>query len=773
MEVNYENIQAFLILLKAESKEILVDIESFKSDNTDNKYYKHRLKKFLKIYLEEDEELLKDLLAEDHILFEKIINLHYERMRIWIQEKLNYDDIDKEIDKPIVENDNSLKKNKFIRFNKIILPWLKNNDFFFQIYNENSEMLKELEDKPILNFDNNKEHIWRDNQTDAINHLEKNGLQTGIHCQATGCGKTYIILYYIGYMLMKIKNPIIILFTERVSILKDLFLFEEETSKPNENKIKEWKEKGICDLSNVDIVNRVIIKKKDWVDILITNKKPTLLVINRAFLTSDDKYTKLKNNNLHLVIHDECHNTASEKCHNFLLHCKSHKVPIVGFSATPIRANSKNEIPKLLEIYSDSKGKLNLLTDYNMIHSISKDLILPPEFFWYQIESYNKLKSDDEKSDEKISDLEVGSILDLLNEYVVLMPHKKFVAWCGTISLCKEWMKKFTKSCKERKNLNDFKFGIDTSDKNFTGGYEYFKNSPKNDKGDIIPENQLSSDDNRRMYYGKSILFCANKHREGSDISLLDGCIFLDKVKDRSPNIFIQSIGRVLRKCNINKDKNRGFIFDGVVKDSNYDKTISEKIIGYYLALQNLANVDSNLQVQNKLENFYKICELVKIDKNEIKLNIGKNCIKINCKQLEWKEIKNKFSSVLQTKIELTEEDKLRIDFDRLKKDVKDNDIVDKDDYRNKAVIFDWVKNPWEKYKSFWIDFYDFIGKETTNFPKDKTTWLEKCRKYKIDDIKMYPSQCYKYNLPDMPEEIYKDFSNYENEFNGNSFTRR
>ena len=79
----------------------------------------------------------------------------------------------------------------------------------------------------------------------------------------------------------------------------------------------------------------------------------------------------------------------------------------------------------------------------------------------------------------------------------------------------------------------------------------------------------------------------------------------------------------------------------------------------------------------------------------------------------------------------------------------------------------------WEKYKLFWIDFYDFIGKETNNFPKDKTNWLEKCRKYKIDNINIYPSQCYKYNLPDMPEEIYKDFSNYENEFNGNSFTRR
>ena len=29
------------------------------------------------------------------------------------------------------------------------------------------------------------------------------------------------------------------------------------------------------------------------------------------------------------------------------------------------------------------------------------------------------------------------------------------------------------------------------------------------------------------------ILFCANKHREGSDIRNLDGCLFLDRVKNR------------------------------------------------------------------------------------------------------------------------------------------------------------------------------------------------------------------------------------------------
>ena len=45
-----------------------------------------------------------------------------------------------------------------------------------------------------------------------------------------------------------------------------------------------------------------------------------------------------------------------------------------------------------------------------------------------------------------------------------------------------------------------------------------------------------------------SILFCAVKHREGSDIPNIDGCIFMDMVQKRSKRVFIQSMGRVLRK---------------------------------------------------------------------------------------------------------------------------------------------------------------------------------------------------------------------------------
>jgi hypothetical protein len=76
-------------------------------------------------------------------------------------------------------------------------------------------------------------------------------------------------------------------------------------------------------------------------------------------------------------------------------------------------------------------------------------------------------------------------------------------------------------------------------------------------------DTSVNSDDIQTFYQaqGKSFLFCACKHREGSDIPYLDGCIFLDKVEDRSPKTFIQCMGRVLRKDPLNQ-KSFGLVLD-------------------------------------------------------------------------------------------------------------------------------------------------------------------------------------------------------------------
>jgi superfamily II DNA or RNA helicase len=98
-------------------------------------------------------------------------------------------------------------------------------------------LLKSLsldEIKKIKGFDTVPNEYWKKfeknnielkiNQKYVLEMLKKdNTIKTGIHCQATGCGKSYIILMYCDYFKKFNMSGNIIIFTERVNILTDFF----------------------------------------------------------------------------------------------------------------------------------------------------------------------------------------------------------------------------------------------------------------------------------------------------------------------------------------------------------------------------------------------------------------------------------------------------------------------------------------------------------------------------------------------------------------------
>lgn len=601
---------------------------------------------------------IKNLIKSDYKMVRKLLDFYQKDFML---KTSGCEDLIEALDKiefiKIKSND---KKSNLIEFNDILLPWLKSSSFFINIYEEVAPQIINPEDigpiQPISKF------IPRENQAEAFERLESKGLETGIHCQATGCGKSFIIIRYCDYANRTIHNPKIILFTERVNILADLFSFTKGNLSPDKYKLDHWKNLGIGDLTKFNIINRVTNKKKDWVNQLTESKGPTLLVINRAFLTLGKNYEKFKNGDINLVLHDECHNTSSIQCHELLKKCKNMNVPIVGFSATPLRTG-KDDKPKLLEIYAKPyvPTELNLLTNYNMIYAISKELILPPEFYWYQIETYNK-EEKEEENNNVVTQEDLGSVLELLNHLVPFLPNKKLIAWCGTIGLAKKWKSMIESSYKQRKNLVNFKFGLDTSETK-TNDYDQFSKTPTNDKKELIDREELGKNDPRLMYWGNSILFCANKHREGSDIKLLDGCIFLDKVKNRGAIPFIQSIGRVLRLCPDTKEKTKGVVIDGFVKEyNNYERQFVDKIIGYYLALENLSSINEESTGKSKYDQYVEMKDIVQFDKEKetISMRLGERNIKIHCNKLEWDQIVGKFDKVLQEKIKLSTEDNFK-----------------------------------------------------------------------------------------------------------------
>ena len=707
--------------------------------------------------------------------------------------------------KQLIVKDDKEEKKLFIQINNQIYDFLTKENFFQKCYDEKGICNVEVSKQDVINYKkenpldiaNKTNFELRKNQLEVKKHLETNGLVTGIHCESTGCGKSIEILMYIDFAHKLNPNCKIVLFTERVNILADLFDFEKKTNPIDIKNIKVWKDKGICDLTGFEIIDRVTVKKSDWVQLLNKSTKPTLLVINRAYLTMTKEYEKLSQ--LDLILHDECHNVSSNKCFDFLKYFKSKEivksiinvsnhqdndsssklsksgkkiyktysskisevdklklssnntVPIVGFSATPLRAGktkSGDETvynkDRLVEIYGLG-GQLNLITNYNMVYAISEKLILPPKFYWFNIDNYltkgkydkDKDKDKDKNKDDKkkpnkkdkkegqVSKSELGSVMKILDELIPLMPNKKLVAWCGTIPLCDEWYVKFYEHKDMYENLKNMKIYKDYSkkiDDLDVAGYETFKHID-----------------------GEGIMFCAQKHREGSDIKKLDGCIFLDKVKSRGAIPFIQSIGRVLRIDPTNLLKTSGFVIDGVVRDDeDYEKNIVDKILGYYFALADLADLasldeivsNSNKTNESNYNKYVKLRDLVVFvpEEKKIKLKLDKVWIEINCKKLDWMNIVKNFDTILERKVGLSQDEILKAEFERLKKTVKEKNFLTINEYYKWAKKKNLEENPKIKYNKFWTNTFDFLGIDTSNYI-NKNKFKKICIKFDIKNV--------------------------------------
>jgi len=265
-------------------------------------------------------------------------------------------------------------------------------------------------------------------------------------------------------------------------------------------------------LSNFLIYNFTYFKPSDWtsqVNSSIFWKKPILIIINRPFLTSFKRYLNLRIN-IDLILHDECHTISNKSSQEFYQFIHSHfpKTICIGFSATP-----RLDIPPFNK----------LLSKFSIFDAVSNNIILPPKVIWF-------------KSSHIISQLD---ILLNIKEIIKPQPYKKILVWSGLIDKSIEyanlWKTIFT----------DFTICIDNSrDNSSFPSYDLFKSTTHN-----------------------AILFCAGKHREGSDIPNLDTCVFLDKVQDRNTKTFIQSLGRVLRKDTLNL-KTHGLIIDTNIRSS-------------------------------------------------------------------------------------------------------------------------------------------------------------------------------------------------------------
>jgi hypothetical protein len=343
----------------------------------------------------------------------------------------------------------------------------------------------------------------RPNQIRAIEETVNQDFNSGIHYHATGTGKSWIAMHIILRFYEKYPQANVMWICEKKSILIEQF---------NRKNLKERQFDHIFRKYNV--LNYSEFKISNWYNSVNSGifwNKPVLLIINRAFLTSNDKYKNIKTN-FELVIHDECHSIVNKTTRQFYEYMiqQSNPPKCIGFSATPNQT------------YEPYK---KIISSYSIYDAFLDGVVVPPKIKWFS-------------SDDIINYEEIVCLIKKEIE-ISELPYKKIIVWCGMIELCEKMAKlwstyfeNFTICMDTCKSLQEY------------GTYEEF---------DRVEEN--------------AILFCAAKHREGSDIKNLDCCVFLDKVENRCPKVFLQCIGRVLRIDKLNKKK-FGLVIDVRAKSS-------------------------------------------------------------------------------------------------------------------------------------------------------------------------------------------------------------
>lgn len=371
------------------------------------------------------------------------------------------------------------------------------------------------------------------------NVLDDKYMNSGIHFHATGTGKSWIALetalrFDQGHILWLCEQKSILSQQFDRTILKERGYFEalhkkylviDYASYKAQSNIGKW----------YDLVNQATV----W-------NKPILLVINRTYLVYNENYKKLRLN-FGLIIHDECHSITNPSTHAFYRYIYNdygneritRNMPYwIGFSATPLMSITQS-IPEkeiMIPIKYDKNDDCNdhlvkrivipdgdrVLSKYSIYDAFMENKIVKPKIMWMN----------------SVEPLTQREILRLCECHIKKLAYRKVIFWCGIIKLAKEM-------CSLWKNaFPNYICAVDTSESDKVDDENY-------DKFEEFYEAKENA-----------FLFCAAKHREGSDIPFLDGCVFLDKVRSRTPRLFVQCLGRVLRLDNQYNKKQYGLIID-------------------------------------------------------------------------------------------------------------------------------------------------------------------------------------------------------------------
>lgn len=582
-----------------------------------------------------------------------------------------------------------------------------------------------------------KKFTFRQNQLTAIDNTINQGFMCGIHEQIMGAGKTYIMLKLVSEHYKKYnKNKTYIICTYMKEILDKTFY---TNGKIDKTKITFWRNNNIIDIDKFNFVDYVNSKPKKLS--VKNNDKPNLMIINNTFLVCRYKNSKEIFNNVAFISVDECHSVSANNFYGILCDIKYiHKIPIIGFSATPLRDNAET---KVINIFSESidknidilNRKLNIISSYNYVDALNDGIVLP---FTYH---YIEIKNNNEKSKDKDNRAIVESFKIIIDR----LYYKKVIAWASTIEDAIKWYNTF---------LSVFV------------GYTIFRVTSDN--------NAKSNRDILDQFYGlenKGLLICVNMCKEGSDFPNVDCGIYLDAVIKRSILVRMQSSGRIIRP-DIGGHKTRAVIIDTfITRDGSCAELMTiQKLYEYYKKVWSMTR---NKTAINKITDMYKLYNNIKLDKNTsniiVKLNDNDddstvlNFQLIN-RTLDWsfvmEGLKNKVNDYIKKELSVNDIDILKCEYNKWVDYNKRCRIISKQIYekhtkRNNNMI----KDPVIYFGKIWKNWYDYLGLDVSMYPTNTSDLIKIIEELDIRTVEQYYNSCEYCNLPSMPEELYIGFT--------------
>ena len=285
----------------------------------------------------------------------------------------------------------------------------------------------------------------RKNQLEAVTKSIENNFQNGIHFHATGTGKSITALQLlIEYNNINSQSNVLWL-CEQKNILVEQFSTNTLRKKGYSKELN----------SRFHIFNYTINKQSDWYNSVNTAKfwgKPVLIIINRSFLVSKEKYKNIKLP-INLIIHDECHsisNSTTMKFYDYII--EKYNSKCIGFTATPNTT---------IEPFT------KIISKYSIYDAFKDNYVCPPLIKWYSCKEI----------------IDYDDILEIFKSNISELPYKKIIIWCGMIELCYSiaelWYNEFG---------HQFTYCIDTSEE-------------KNTNSKILLQLKIIINKNQILYY--------------------------------------------------------------------------------------------------------------------------------------------------------------------------------------------------------------------------------------------------------------------------------